>query len=146
MRDTIFVNSTANPITVDLPPVVFYDLDSNIVTGSFVLAPFSSKVLIRDTVRIGSIDPIPLNYYLRQNYPNPFNRSTTIEFTMKDEGYANLKVFDVVGREIETLAEGRYSRGVHKCSWHAKGLPNGVYYYKFTAGSYTETRSMVLVR
>jgi hypothetical protein len=87
----------------------------------------------------------PKDFMLFQNFPNPFNESTTIEFTMKEEGYATLKVYDLLGREIETLAEGTYSRGVHQCSWHAEGLPNGVYYCKFTAGSYSETRSMVLV-
>lgn len=51
-RDTIFVNSTASPVTVNLPPVLYYDLDSNSVIGSFILAPYSSKILIRDTMRV----------------------------------------------------------------------------------------------
>jgi parallel beta-helix repeat protein len=53
-RDTIFTNSTANPVMVNLPPVIFYDLDNNSVAGSFILAPFSSKILIRDTVHVNS--------------------------------------------------------------------------------------------
>ncbi|MBN1398737.1 MAG: right-handed parallel beta-helix repeat-containing protein, partial [Bacteroidetes bacterium] len=53
-RDTIFVNNTASPVTINLPPVVYYDLDNNSVVGSFTLAPFSSKVLIKDTAQVHS--------------------------------------------------------------------------------------------
>jgi len=106
----------------------------------------SSMYTARVVEGIQSTDSMPLNYVLSPNYPNPFNESTTIEFTMKDEGYATLKVYDLLGREIETLAQGTYSRGVHQFQWNSDGMASGVYYYKFTAGSYTETRSMILVR
>jgi hypothetical protein len=88
----------------------------------------------------------PLEYGLSQNYPNPFNPSTTIEFTVPNDGYASLEVFDALGREIMTLARGLQSRGRHRYQWNAEGKASGVYFYRFTSGTYTETRRMMLLR
>jgi hypothetical protein len=89
---------------------------------------------------------VPPDYVLKQNYPNPFNSVTTIEFVMKEDHYAYLKVYDILGREIETLAQGMYGRGLHRLKWDSKNVASGIYYYKFTSGTYAGIRKMLLLR
>ena len=65
---------------------------------------------------------------------------------MPNEGYATLKVFDILGREITTLAQGIYKQGTYRLPWNIGGIASGVYYCKFTSGSYTLTRKMMVIR
>jgi len=113
--------------------------------GSGGTSMYTARVLVG--AQSPGIEPDTLlKFFLIKSYPNPFNTSTTIEFSLPNDCQLSLKVFDALGREIETLAEGIYTRGIHRFQWNAKGMASGVYYYKFTSGSYTETRSMILVR
>jgi hypothetical protein len=89
---------------------------------------------------------IPDAFALRQNYPNPFNPTTTIEFDLPSRIHAELRVFDILGRLVATLADeelpaGRYARVLHGTS-----LSSGVYYVRLRAGSFTSTRSLILLR
>jgi hypothetical protein len=89
-------------------------------------------------------DPLaPRDYELSQNYPNPFNPATTIEFSLPAEGPATLVVYDLLGREVAHLADGINSAGIHRVPWNATGLAGGVYFYRLTAGRFTETRRML---
>jgi hypothetical protein len=85
-------------------------------------------------------------FELSQNYPNPFNPSTTIRFTLSKSEELNLRVFDVLGREIVTLAEGRFEQGSHSIIWNAQGLPSGVYFYRLAAGPEVQVGKMALVK
>jgi len=87
-----------------------------------------------------------MNYFLEPPYPNPTNGRSIIEFVMPNEGYATLKVFDILGREITTLAQGIYKQGTYRLPWNIGGIASGVYYCKFTSGSYTLTRKMMVIR
>ncbi len=119
-------------------------------TTTFVLTLTSSlgtaQYSVRVTVGTQPTSATQLKYSLIPNFPNPFNGSTIIEFVMPIDGYASLKVFDVLGREIQTLAQGVYSSGIHQFQWNAGGVSSGVYYYKFTSGSFSKTRSMTVIR
>jgi hypothetical protein len=84
---------------------------------------------------------------LDQNYPNPFNPSTNIEFHLpQDMAITELKVYDVLGREISTIFSGYLPGGNYKFRWEGSGLASGVYFYKLTAGLFTETKKMILLR
>lgn len=85
-------------------------------------------------------------YSLAQNYPNPFNPATTIEFELGRPDRVRLRVFDVLGREIATLAEGPMEAGRHRVRFDASGLPSGVYLYRLETPGATATGSMVLAR
>jgi DNA-binding beta-propeller fold protein YncE len=85
-------------------------------------------------------------YSLHQNYPNPFNPSTTIEFSLPRSSYVSLKVFGLLGEEVATLEARGFTAGSYKVDWNAKGVASGVYLYRLVAGSYAETRKMLLLR
>ena len=89
---------------------------------------------------------IPLAYDLSQNYPNPFNPSTEIRFALPTEETVTLKVFNVLGQEILTLVEGKLGAGNHAVRFDASKLTSGVYLYQITAGKFSETKKMVLMK
>jgi len=89
---------------------------------------------------------IPVNFSLSQNYPNPFNPTTNFEFRIPDFGLVNLTIYDAMGRVVETLQNGEMKPGVYKAEWNASGYPSGVYFYKLSAGKFTETKKMILTK
>ncbi len=89
---------------------------------------------------------LPTEFSLGQNYPNPFNPSTTISFGLPSRSFVSLKVFDVMGRDVATLASEHLEAGMYSRRWDAGGMPGGVYFYRLQAGAYTETRSLILLK
>lgn len=88
-----------------------------------------------------------LDYRLSQNYPNPFNPSTNIEFKLGNQNIVTLKVFDVLGREVATLIDGKsFNSGAHTINFNAAGLASGVYIYRLEAGGFIQTRKMLLLK
>jgi hypothetical protein len=88
----------------------------------------------------------PAGFELAQNFPNPFNPSTTIQFTLPQDDVVRLKVFDASGREVQTLVNGRTSRGTHTVSFDAMNLASGIYLYRLETSAFSETKKMVLVK
>ena len=89
---------------------------------------------------------MPLVPALGQNYPNPFNPTTMIIAQWPEACDVMLVVFDVLGREVATLVEGRYAAGRYRFKFDASERPSGVYLYRLTAGKHVETRKMLLIR
>lgn len=89
---------------------------------------------------------VPQTFSLRQNYPNPFNPTTIITYVLPGDQRVLLRVYDVLGREIRTLADGLKGAGEHQVLFDATGLPTGVYIYRLVAGEFVESRKMQLVR
>jgi len=89
---------------------------------------------------------LPNDYLLSQNYPNPFNPATVISFQLPVGSRVTLKVYDVLGTEIETLVNEEKSAGKYELNWNAVNLPSGVYFYKLQAGSFIQTRKMILLK
>jgi hypothetical protein len=87
-----------------------------------------------------------MSFRLDQNYPNPFNPSTMIRFVLPKSSNITLKVYDLLGREIETIFSGFCSAGENKFTWHPKNLANGVYIYRLQAGDFLETKKMILLK
>ena len=92
-----------------------------------------------------------LPYRLDQNTPNPFNPRTIISFTLAGEGPAQLRVFDIRGRQVWTRELGSLGVGAHRLPWqgvdnNGAALPSGIYFYRLEAGQFSETRKMVLTR
>ncbi len=81
-----------------------------------------------------------------QNYPNPFNPSTNINFTLPNTEFVTLKIYDILGKEVKTIVNEELSAGNYTKIWDANNLSSGVYFYKLTAGKFTETKKMMLVR
>lgn len=88
----------------------------------------------------------PFSYKLEQNYPNPFNPSTTISFSVPNDLIVKIKVYDITGREVKTLVNELKTAGQYSVSFNGNGLASGVYFYTINAGSFVETKRMVLVK
>ena len=88
----------------------------------------------------------PVRFELAQNYPNPFNPSTVIKYSIPQSGLVTLKVYDVLGNEVKTLVCGVQAQGEHTINFNAGGLSSGIYFYTIKAGTYTQTRKMMLVK
>lgn len=86
------------------------------------------------------------NYKLEQNYPNPFNPSTTINFQIPSASKVSLKVYDVLGREVETLVNENKQAGKYSINFNADKLASGVYLYKLQAGNYIDSKKMILIK
>jgi photosystem II stability/assembly factor-like uncharacterized protein len=100
-------------------------------------------------VPVGISDPtnqIPSTYKLEQNYPNPFNPTTNITFALPVAGNVELKVYDLLGREVTTLVNTFVNAGTHVIPFDASSLASGVYMYKINSGSFTDSKKMVLIK
>lgn len=89
---------------------------------------------------------IPINFQLLQNYPNPFNPTTTISYSIPEEKFITLKIYDVLGREVSVLVNEKKPAGNYKVEFNANNLSSGVYFYRLTAEGYTDTKKFVLLR
>lgn len=91
-------------------------------------------------------EPLPALFYLEQNYPNPFNPSTVISWQSPVGSRQVLKVFDVLGKEVATLVDEYKPAGMHNVQFTINNLASGVYFYQLKAGSFVETKKMILLR
>jgi len=92
-----------------------------------------------------SVEPIN-EIILEQNYPNPFNPSTSIRYQVSSISRITLKVYDVLGNEIETLVDEEKQAGVYKVNWNAYEMPSGVYFYQVTSSNSTDIKKMILIK
>jgi hypothetical protein len=86
------------------------------------------------------------DFNLYQNYPNPFNPSTMIAYELAAPNYVTLKVFDIIGNEIETLVDEEKPAGSYQVNWNAFNLPSGIYFYQLKTASNIQTRKMILLK
>lgn len=91
-------------------------------------------------------DFIILDFALSQNYPNPFNPSTTIEYSIPNDGFVKLKVYDVLGKEVASLVDKEQAMGNYKIEFNASSLTSGVYFYRLQSGSFIKTKKLILLR
>ncbi len=129
--------------TVDLNRVCFVDSNYGWIVGD-------SGIVLQ--IRGGSVMSVPDRgtpagtAELFQNYPNPFNPSTTIEFRTASESFISLKIFDVLGREVDRLVGEKLPAGNYSTTWNAANMPSGIYFFHLTAGGFIQTRKLVLLR
>ncbi|MBU1983656.1 carboxypeptidase-like regulatory domain-containing protein, partial [bacterium] len=97
-----------------------------------------------------SVDPmtdaVPDEFYLAQNYPNPFNPTTQIVYGLPEPSHVTLAVFDVLGRTVAVLQDGKQNAGVYRATLDGNRLGSGVYFYRLSAGEFVQMRKMLLVR
>jgi C1A family cysteine protease len=89
---------------------------------------------------------ITRNYVLAQNYPNPFNPSTTIFYQLKYSGPVTIKLYDVLGREVKTLVNEEKSAGKYSVQFNGSNLSSGIYFYRMQAGSFVQTKKLLLLK
>ncbi len=108
---------------------------------------FSEPIVVANGV-VSSVTAsgVPAAYSLAQNYPNPFNPATRIRFSLRESENVRLDVFDATGKRVATLVNESLPSGEHSLVFDGTGLASGVYYYRIVAGSFSETRRMVLTK
>ena len=143
------------------PYSVYADTNLTLITGDGRSAPFTPtgswfasraltgeiRYVISPVTGIGNIGKdVPTSFKLSQNYPNPFNPVTNIQFSIPENSFATLMVYDYLGREIQTLFSGLKTAGTYEISFNGSTLSSGVYYYKLTTDKFKETKKMILAK
>ena len=103
-------------------------------------------ISLKDFVNTTDNNSTAEKFSLSQNYPNPFNPSTVIRFQIKDSRFVTLKVYDITGREIETLVNGKLNPGTYELKFDGSRLSSGIYFYTLTAGDFKETKKLFLLK
>lgn len=117
------------------------------VPNKITLKRGKSIALVSNPVSTGARSAAPPHRFaLEQNFPNPFNPSTAIRFSLPDHAFTTLNIVDVLGKNISTLASGDHYPGSHTYQWNAGESAGGVYFYRLTSGTQTETKKLLLIK
>lgn len=105
-------------------------------------------IAIRDTgtVSLDESNSYVLDYFLSQNFPNPFNSTTTISYQIKEGGLVQLKVYDILGKEVATLVKEEQTKGNYSVNFDGSNLPSGVYMYTLRVNNFIQNRKMILLK
>jgi protocatechuate 3,4-dioxygenase beta subunit len=135
-------------VSADLPGTELIGSKSATVSYSSTGAPLGAVVDLSLSV-VTDVSPVaerPVEFTLAQNYPNPFNPSTMISYQLPTAGHVDLRVYDILGREVAVLVNGVQTSGTHSVTFNASSLASGVYMYRLTTGSMTATKKMLLMK
>jgi photosystem II stability/assembly factor-like uncharacterized protein len=136
-------------VSEGLPTFSAYDLTSNStylfvgIPGAGVWRRPLSEMITAVELSSGHI---PVAFELQQNYPNPFNPSTTIKYELPKSSVVRLSVYDILGREVSVLVDEAKQPGTHAVQFDGNRLASGMYFYRIQAGSFVETRKLLLLR
>jgi hypothetical protein len=118
---------------------IFYNVDQYPDTGWVVINVLSPILSVEN-------ENAHLFYELVQNYPNPFNSITRIKYQIPEPAFVTIKVYDVLGNEIETLIKEEKIAGIYELEIDGSVLTSGIYYYRITARDFSETKKMILLK
>jgi hypothetical protein len=119
---------------------IYQNRDGEAVTGQTVLYPEFEDIAVSFSNTV-----LPTEYGLSQNYPNPFNPTTTINFSLANAGDYNLTIFNVLGQTVQEYS-GFSEAAEVSIEWNASNVSSGVYFYKLSAGDYSATKKMMLIK
>ncbi len=114
------------------------------IRSGFLVYPFRAPVA--SSIQANGDRGLPTTFELSQNYPNPFNPTTGVRYQVPGVSDVRLVVYDILGREVTTLVNERKAAGRYEVRFDGSGLASGVYVYRLTAGTYVQTRKMVLLK
>jgi len=138
-----FNNGTSsNPFTLTAPGPGTYTINAG-YAGPLRWDSTSVTISVTDVEQNNSN---LAEFKLHANYPNPFNPSTTIKYSLSEALFTSLKIYDAVGNEVAVLVDELKSAGEHQIEFNAAGLSSGIYYYTLQAGSFIETKKMILMK
>jgi hypothetical protein len=150
---TLPTNSELFSISFEILPGTTEDVPVGFTTAYVVnsfgtdFAVYSSDALI-NLIPLSIEDSflLPDKMNVHQNYPNPFNARTLIKFDLPVSSRVKIEIFDLLGRKIETLLDGRFEAGYHDVSWNAENYPSGLYFYIMQAEDYSKACKMLLLK
>ncbi len=155
MRFAISIQSATYPVDINWNTINDENLSVQLqIDGTTLQLTANEHVNINNSaegtivLNIGkkSTAAIPSSFILNQNYPNPFNPTTMIRYYVPADTKVTLKVYDILGKEIGTLVDEVQSAGLKSEEWNGEKNASGIYFYKLTAGSFSEVKKMVLVK
>lgn len=116
--------------------------------GNYVfVADNTSLVILRYALTgTGQSTEVPINFSLSANYPNPFNATTIIQYSLPEPSGVSIEIFDILGRNVETVVSGEQPAGHHRVVWDAKDRSSGFYFYRIQAGNFSKSRSCILLK
>jgi CubicO group peptidase (beta-lactamase class C family) len=140
----------ASGIRLGLNKIVFVDANNGWAVGSFGTILHTENGGVTTSVTKTALEQSPQKVFLHQNYPNPFNPTTTIQYTLPEDGNVRLTIYDILGREIATLVNERQSAGEHRTQFDASRFASGVYFYVLESRNQTslfrQVKKMMVVR
>jgi hypothetical protein len=122
-----------------------YDFSCDNIDGIYSFSHVLLNAVI-NTVQPAGTSPATGQFVLVQNFPNPFNPTTTISYSLPRAGEVSLKIFNLLGEEVATLAFGHREAGTHSIQWDAAGQTSGVYFCRLQEGGFIETKRMLLLK
>ncbi len=137
------------PTSVNFPYALALDKQNNVIAAGSTTTNSRDYLTIKISQLTGLIvnnNEIPKSFELHQNYPNPFNPKTNINFSTPKNSFVTLKVYDLTGKEIAILVNEDLNAGVYSFDFNAADLASGVYFYKLTAGDYSDVKKMTLLK
>lgn len=124
-----------------------YQVNSNPAgLGDTITGPVQFIPWLEDTVTQVNIRPELPTELLLTAYPNPFNNQVTLTFTLGNPGNVNFRIYDVLGREVSTIADATYPAGVHEVNFDAQDMPSGIYFARLETAHVSASRKLVLIK
>lgn len=143
--------TTETWVSVDIPLSAFAPVD---LTNVFQFKFDGNGTVYLDNIYFSKVlssvkelkDALPSDYSLEQNYPNPFNPSTNIRFSIPQNEFVTLKVYNTLGQEVAALINEFLNAGTYEINFNAAGLPSGLYFYSISAGKFNSVKKMMLIK
>lgn len=144
-RTVVAVNNVTsnNPFTLTAPGPGVYTVNAGYKNPS---RKWDSTVVVVGITGIEDHPSNPDEYKLYNNYPNPFNPTTVLSYSLPQSSFTTLKIYDVIGNEVAVLVNEMQTAGIHQVVFNAVDLPSGVYFYSLQAGSFNQTKKMILMK
>ena len=137
-------NSTGNnPFTLTAPGPGTYTVNAGFKNPN---RRWDSVMVDINVTDIGENASNPSLYKLYDNYPNPFNPSTTLRYSLPEASLTSIKIYDAVGKEVAVVVNEMKTAGTYQIEFNAVGLSSGIYYYSIQAGTFSETKKMILMK
>jgi hypothetical protein len=134
--------TNSNPFTLTAPGPGDYIVNA----GDADPLRWDSSAITISVTGVGENPLSPVIYKLYDNYPNPFNPSTTLRYSIPEEAFTTLKIYNSLGREVTTLINETKPAGVYDVNFSAADLSSGIYFYTLQAGTFTSTKKMILMK
>jgi hypothetical protein len=129
-------------------PKAYSFVDTKLETGSYVyrLKQIDFDGTFEYSSEVNVDVEVPIEYALEQNYPNPFNPSTTIKYSIPEDGFVKLAVYNMLGEQVATLVNAQQKSGRYEINFNASNLASGVYVYRIEAANFTASKKLMLMK